>query len=393
MYFIFDKSLKLKKSFSQLLVISLIFILGTTNYSNAQSNWNDYLSFYRKFGSPLVGGNCQMTPSCSKYADIQFRKYGFTKGFIHTTDRLIRCSHDIEHYGSTKIDFNYKFIDFGDDSTNKANQEKWSKGIYAYNDTTISTNVFIKYLINQGHFSEALLETNRLIFSKSKDFYTGELFVNYFRILRKLNLQERIQLDYEIVVPDEFKSVPEILFEIGLSWLELSNYEKANQYFNKIVSNETLKKELVGQQTLVFQTYLESKQGDFEKATTFNESIIDFSTFSKNKKSNSTILNELKQFKPKKKSLAFVLGIIPGGGYLYSKHPKSAISALIINSLLSFATISTFKAQNVGLGILLGFTTLGFYAGNIKGGILSTERFNNTYTEYRIQKLYPNFSL
>lgn len=210
-----------------------------------------------------------MVPSCSRFADIQFRKFGFTNGFINTADRLLRCSHDIQHYNLTKINHNYKFIDFGDDSTNKANQEKWSKGVFAYSDPTDSINQFVNYLINQGHYSEALLETNRILFSTEQKFYTKELLVNYFRILRKLNLQERIQLDYEVLVPEKFKLTPEILFEIGLSWLELENLEKSSSYFSKISTNEKKRDDIVSQQTLIFQTFIESKKREIQECYSY----------------------------------------------------------------------------------------------------------------------------
>ncbi len=51
------------------------------------------IRFFQKRLSPLDGDNCQFYPTCSQYARIAFRKYGFLKGWILASDRLLRCNH------------------------------------------------------------------------------------------------------------------------------------------------------------------------------------------------------------------------------------------------------------------------------------------------------------
>ncbi|MCI7504874.1 MAG: membrane protein insertion efficiency factor YidD [Coriobacteriaceae bacterium] len=41
--------------------------------------------------SPLFPACCRFTPTCSQYALIAFRKYGFLKGFVLTAKRILRC--------------------------------------------------------------------------------------------------------------------------------------------------------------------------------------------------------------------------------------------------------------------------------------------------------------
>lgn len=357
----------------------------------AQTNLSDYIQVYRNVGSPFIGGNCQMYPSCSRYADLQFSKHGFWVGLVKSSDRLLRCSHDVELYDLSKINGQYKFIDFGDDSLNKQHVDTWEKRTFAYSDYSDQHN-FIKYLITNEHYHEALLEINRTIFQKKSSELDAELLVNYFRVLRKLHLQQRIQLDFETLVPQHLKEESSILFEVGLSWLDLENYVQANLYFDKILKKDNPPHPLIQQQTIAYKVYLQAIKSNYKEAIHLTQKLNE-PFVQKQKIANQLILEELTKFKPKSKKLATIMGIIPGGGYLYAKHGKSAISSLIINSLMAFATINTFKSNNAGLGILLGITSLGFYVGNISGGRNAVDRYNKNYTDHRIHKLNPNFSL
>jgi hypothetical protein len=79
-------------------------------------------------------------------------------------------------------------------------------------------------------------------------------------------------------------------------------------------------------------------------------------------------------------------------GYVYAGHFTTGISSLLINSLIGFASYSSFKSGNSGMGILSGLIELGFYIGNIQGSGRSIER-ENTYYKNSIIKEYNNQSL
>ena len=40
----------------------------------------------------FVNGGCKFTPTCSDYGKEAFRKFGFVKGFIKTSWRVMRCN-------------------------------------------------------------------------------------------------------------------------------------------------------------------------------------------------------------------------------------------------------------------------------------------------------------
>jgi len=47
---------------------------------------------YQKYISPLKKPCCRFYPSCSEYAILAVKKYGFLKGFIKAVWRILRCN-------------------------------------------------------------------------------------------------------------------------------------------------------------------------------------------------------------------------------------------------------------------------------------------------------------
>ena len=81
------------------------------------------------------------------------------------------------------------------------------------------------------------------------------------------------------------------------------------------------------------------------------------------------------------------MAIVPGAGYLYAKQPGSAITSLLTNGLLAYAVYSSFKADNYGLGILVGLFSVSFYIGNIAGSGSSATRYNERIRREAIAEL------
>ncbi len=47
--------------------------------------------FYQMALSPLFPGCCRFEPTCSQYAIIAFKRYGFCKGFVLAVKRILKC--------------------------------------------------------------------------------------------------------------------------------------------------------------------------------------------------------------------------------------------------------------------------------------------------------------
>ncbi len=50
------------------------------------------IKFYRLFISPLIGGNCIYSPTCSDSGIIALKKYGVFKGSFLTAKRILKCN-------------------------------------------------------------------------------------------------------------------------------------------------------------------------------------------------------------------------------------------------------------------------------------------------------------
>ena len=49
------------------------------------------IRLYQVILSPLMGGHCRFTPTCSQYGLEAFRKYGLWKGLYLTSRRILAC--------------------------------------------------------------------------------------------------------------------------------------------------------------------------------------------------------------------------------------------------------------------------------------------------------------
>lgn len=340
------------------------------------NNWNDYISFYRKTGSPFVGGNCQMTPSCSKYADLQFSSQPFILAFTNTADRLMRCSHDLNNYKIIGSVNEYKLIDFPTDSLNNINTPKWQEENYATANVLENNEAieFQDYLINRQFYNEALIEINRYI-SINKDKTPITVYVNYFRCLRSLGNYERIETDFKTILSEYNQKQGILKLELAKSWIALNNYSKSLLILNEITESKSENIDIIDE-ARILTSVVYSKKFELDKAKSSIAVIDKKSKYFANAEDNINKINKAFSFKQKQPWIASTLSIIPGLGYLYAKHPMTAFSALLANSLIGYATYTSFKSGNTGIGILTSLVGLGFYFGNIKGAKSSVIRYN-----------------
>jgi hypothetical protein len=104
--------------------------------------------------------------------------------------------------------------------------------------------------------------------------------------------------------------------------------------------------------------------------------------------SAESALHDLNNIKSKSVTFASISSaIIPGSGYVYAGHTTTGVSALIFNSLLAYASYTSFHSNNTGMGILTGLIGLGFYISNIQGSGKSVIRYNK-YQKDQIIKGY-----
>ncbi len=61
-------------------------------HDDRKSFFRGILSFYSKHISDQIINDCIYEESCSTFSQGAFREYGFGKGLLLTTDRMMRCN-------------------------------------------------------------------------------------------------------------------------------------------------------------------------------------------------------------------------------------------------------------------------------------------------------------
>lgn len=347
----------------------------------------DYIKLYQEYISKHKNGKCAMYPSCSNYGLMVLDKYPIYKALPLIADRVIRCSHDAQYYDTT-YEYGYKSIldyPFNDELSKKL----------AYN-IRIEPQVdvlqrrsyrldeqFIYHLINRKLYEPALTEIERLQFNGVQE---TNLYQQKLLCYRGLQRYEDGIFEYENYFSPSLKRDAKIALQAAILYDRVENLELAE----KTLADVNMKNDTTSYyRSIVYKAYLQTKRKEYVKAKESflladgYRSEIDFCA-----SENIQLLTQMQRAKYKSPTLARVLSIIPGGGYLYTKHTGSAITSLVMNSLLAYATYNSIKSENYGLASICGFLSLSFYFGNINGAGRSAIRYNEKIHRDYTTKIY-----
>ncbi len=362
------------------------------NVKHNQTSTNDYISIYQKYISGIRGQQCPMYPSCSNFGLKTFSERKFAEAFVLTSDRLLRCGHEPNNYDLSLRPNGFKFIDYPA-YQNAPNEIYYTKNAYyfSYSDKIKddSTLTFVKKLINNHYYREALLEIMRVEYRYP--LFNIDLFTNKIICFKALGEYENALFDYETKCPNEYKNYSELVFQIAVIQFKLNNYTQALQK-NKI-SSELCNDEYCKSKIILLDGVLYANKFEWQKAMQSYSNLSQLESYKKLADINYTLAWQGSQLKFKNPNLASILSIIPGAGYAYAGHKQTAISAFLVNSLLAYATYTSFKNKNYGMGLLTGVFNLSFYIGNIYGAAKSTKRYNEQQQKSIINKLEFNSNL
>jgi putative component of membrane protein insertase Oxa1/YidC/SpoIIIJ protein YidD len=358
-------------------LLCLLFLTGFTQPTTTvnETSSKDYISFYQKFISGIRGQDCPMYPSCSNFAMNAFQEKSFINAFVLTSDRLMRCGHDLKDYDLTSISAGQKYLDFpGSEYSPKGLRFYSEQPYYAYGDTVVDTDsalIFIKSLVNNNYYTQALLEIKRYEFSKP---FSKEVFTNELVCLKALNEYEKAIYSYEVKCPDNYKNDPEILYQVATIYAKADNNKKALQVVAKALQNTDngqQKAKLYALQGLLFANQYEWQNA---RASFLNLKPLPYRADVT--ESNLKLIEKAQALKYKKPAVASLLSILPGAGYAYVGHSQTAISSFLLNGVFAYATYSSIKKKNYGLATLTGLFSVSFYIANIYGAGQSAKRHN-----------------
>jgi putative component of membrane protein insertase Oxa1/YidC/SpoIIIJ protein YidD len=380
-------------SVSETLLLCLICLSGSaqSKTSSNQTAASDYIGFYQKFISGIRGQECPMYPSCSNFALSAFKEKNFAEAFVLTSDRLMRCGHDLGDYDLTARPTGFKYLDVpGADNSPKNLRYSNQQPYFAYADTVRDINtslLFIKSLINNNYYEQAILEIKRVQFKQP---FNNEVFINELICLKALNEYEKAIFAYETQCPVLYKNDPEILYQLATIYYKLDNFDKANTIVSGglvATRNENQRARLYALQGLIYANLYDwvSAKESFTKLKTlpYRADVTE---------SNIRLVQKAQELKFKSPAKASLLSIIPGLGYAYTGHTQTAVSSFLLNGVFAYATYSSIKKKNYGLASLTGLFSVSFYIANIYGSGQSAKRHNEQKRKAVINNLFYNIN-
>ena len=348
---------------------------------NKLSSSEDYIAFYQKNISDLRSGSCPMYPSCSNYALETIKEKGLITGIINGSDRLLRCGHEHKYYNLTFQEKGFKLLDLPNNSkeTNLLFHIDHPSHTFNsfYQDSTLN---LLSALINDGLYSEALVEINKIKIEKRD---LGDDLIAFEMIcLNALKKYDKVIYNYSLL-NNTSKNYTAIISQLFNSHLKLENYNNIIQLDSVLVNKDKSEYRVRQLLNLVFTSYINEN-----KLPEAKQYLINIRLNNLDIQSAESALQDLNNIKSKSVTFASISSaIIPGAGYVYAGHTTTGVSALIFNSLLAYASYTSFHSNNTGMGILTGLIGLGFYISNIQGSGKSVIRYNK-YQKDQIIKGY-----
>lgn len=363
---------------------SLWLFLLSAVFCHSQGNGavDDYLNIYQRYMSGLKNTRCSMYPSCSNYAKMVFQDYSFPKAMILTADRLTRCSHDLDMYQTT---FRYGFPS----AVDYPNTREIPDGVVidnfkppvfvsnsCHNVDSLHSVCFIAFLINQRNYQGALNEIDKALFKGSSRNYS-EMYAYKLKCFEGLDRYNDGILSFEQSFPASVKNDYQVMVNVAHLYELNNDLEASLKYYKEAASLYISNRDKSHPFSELGKIYV--KQGLYQDArSAFRDKYYvdeNYDAF----QSSLHVIDDIESFKGKSKKLAMAMSVIPGAGYVYTKQPKNALTALILNGVLGYASYTSFKAGNHGVGFIMSVLSLSFYLGNIVGSGTSAERFNASY--------------
>lgn len=300
----------------------------------------------------------------------------------------MRCGHDYTNYSLTLRENGFRYIDYPSyDSVPENLYYKGNSYYFAFADSIEqdSSTLFIRNLMNNGYYDEALLEIMRMEF---KSTISSELFINKIICLRAKEEFEKVLYEYETKCPASIKQNPELLFQVALTQYKLHNFQQALEKTGlalKICNSCNIKPKLYLLNGLVYANQLNWTQSQVNF-----KALLDFDSYKRIGENDLKIIENALQINYKNPTIAGLLSVIPGLGYAYTGHRQTAITSFVLNGILGYATYANFKNRNYGMGILTGLFSFSFYTANIYGSAKSARRHNQQQQKKIIDKLEYN---
>jgi hypothetical protein len=343
-----------------------------------------------------------MTPHCSEFGMQAFTSRNPLSAFIMTSDRLHRCGHDLQYYEMTFVDEQPRFADAiptGRAAVVYREVDPAPKALpltaFARDGATderaaASLLDFAESLEAWGDHARAITEYLRFLHDFPGDPRSCRAQVGLIRAHYQGGAHEEvIRLGRQAPAGCAMEDASEVQYYVGLAFLYVHNQSGAQRVFGQVQAmgiEPYRSKAAMLEATSLARELRWREAGDAFTAIGPDNPFVEFA------RRDVVVCAEGSSPDLKNPTKAGLLSIVPGAGYLYAGHPKTAISAFLVTSGFLWATVEAFDRDNQGLGVLMSLLSFGWYSGNIYGAVGSVDRYNAWVTQTNLAKLEFGFA-
>lgn len=325
---------------------------------------------YRSFLAPQWGYHCDFEPGCSVYGSAAIEAYGLGPGFLMAVDRLLRDHpysrgrYRLTHDGrplDPPAD-NALFASFAGDSplvpVDPPAEPDAARELAADAAALVR---FADRLFDDGEVDRARIEYRRYVFlhpaGAEVEHVRGRIVVCLSRLERHAEALGAL----EYLVPGEDRAL--------LRALVLRDAGRPREAADAIESDGTSARLLSG--------FLALESGDVARARARFQGLP--SPAARVLLERCDRLAEL----PSRSTIAAGLfsAALPGAGQVYAGRIGDGLIAFVINGLLIGSTVAAALSEEEITAGVLGTVALGFYTGNVYGGVNAADRFNRRTRE------------
>ncbi|MBA7560483.1 Cell division coordinator CpoB [subsurface metagenome] len=253
---------------------------------------------------------------------------------------------------------------------------------------------FAENLFDESDFYRAIGEYKRLIFlcPDSEALCEKAYFkigVSYFRAKKWQSACEAFDA-FLVNFPDS-RMAGEALYFKGISEKSLSLHEEALATFARIIAAETgeYRAKAIYQSALVLVD-----MERWERAGEMFSRVPEWSMLYDSAGVFSAGLENIGNLPYKSPSVAGTLAaVLPGAGHLYTRRPKDALVAFLLNGVFIWSAVELFDDEKYVTGGIVTFFELGWYSGNIYSAVGSAHKFNKRTKENFLQGLRNRVNL
>lgn len=382
--------LMILKAATTICFLALLCATGSLQAQNSGSAARDYIGIYQKHLSGIYYSRCQMYPSCSRYGIMVFEDHPFPVAMALMADRMLRCGNHPDYYVSvTDENGGNRMLDYPPDRLMPAQLQKALELHDVAAETIVPTDSvskaiqFVNTLVNRHCYASALLEIERLLYYDTSFRLIPVLYINKMRCYEGLHQYSDGLLFFEQSVPNGVRQDYKTMYTAAHLYDLVGDNSRSIALFRESASVwDSSEAHPYGELALLYakENLLDDARSALERKYEIDGNAAAFAA-------SRAAIERLATARYKDVTTASLLAIVPGAGYLYAKQPGSAITSLLTNGLLAYAVYSSFKADNYGLGILVGLFSVSFYIGNIAGSGSSATRYNERIRREAIAEL------